>query len=63
MVADKQHAWLQVYEYEWYIDDILKMDLAVPESSYTKDVWQNFKNSFLDLTKIKSSFEPKSSGI
>ena len=63
MVADKQHAWLQVYEYEWYIDDILKMDLAVPESSYTKDVWQNFKNSFLDLTKIKSSFEPKSSVI
>ena len=63
MVADKQHAWQQVHEYVWYIDDILKMNLAVPESSYTKDVWQNFKNSFLDLTKIKSSFEPKSSGI
>ena len=48
MVADKQHAWQQVHEYVWYIDEILKMDLAVPESSYTKDVWQNFKNSFLD---------------
>ena len=63
MVADKQYAWQQVHEHVWYIDDILKMNLAVPESSYTKDVWQNFKNSFLDLTKIKSSFEPKSSGI
>ena len=54
MVADKQHAWQQVHKYVWYIDDILKMNLAVPESSYTKDSGRISKfPSQIDQNKIQ----------